>query len=140
MSIRFLLLILFHHTIASDTMQLPIYNGKVLELDSNLFCSRRLGLSILPTSDFAIRSCSDGKVHKIWKMDSNEGYEVMIASGDTFYSYSMIDSIKVKVGETVFKGELIGNKRGINNNDSYIIFSVFKKEKELNEAYLLSFH
>src|ERR1700759_2827220 len=72
-----------------DTMHLPIYNGKIIKFgsDSTPFHERRVGICIAPTNDFDIRSCSYGKVHKIWKTKGFEGYAVMIASSDTFYTY-----------------------------------------------------
>ena len=115
--------------IARDTMQLPIYNGRVLTLKEKSAPAHR-GIFIQPSNDFNVRSCSDGKVQNVFQVGSD--WAIVIMQNDISYTYAQMDSVTVNPGEFVNKGDLIGQRKLIPNDFKSIIFFVLKGNKELD--------
>ena len=115
--------------VARDTLQLPIYNGRVLTLKEKSAPAHR-GIFIQPSNDFNVRSCSDGKVQNVFKVGSD--WAIVIMHNDTSFAYAQMDSVSVNPGEFVNKGDLIGQRKLIPNDYKSIIFFVLKGNKELD--------
>jgi hypothetical protein len=126
------LVLLLNNSANVDTMYLPILKGRVYDhpADSTLFCKASNGVAILATTDLEVRSCSKGTVVKILKMDHDYGFQVIVKNNDTSFVYSMIDSIAVWPNQNIKLGQSLGWKKP-KSTERYIIFSVFKREKEL---------
>jgi hypothetical protein len=122
--------------ILRDTMRLPINRGRMLTLKEKSSPAHR-GIFIQPTSDFNIRSVSDGKVQNVFKTDA--GWAMVIMQNDTSYAYAQMDSVMVNPGEFVSKGDLIGERKLIPNDYKSIIFFVLNGKKELDpEKFIVS--
>ena len=126
----------FHVHTSVDTMRLPIYGGRILEIKEKSRPAHR-GIFIQPTADFNVRSCSDGKVQNVFKVGAD--WAMVIVQNDTSYAYAQMDSVMVNPGEFVNRGDLIGQRKLIPNDYKSIIFFVLKGEKELDpEKFILN--
>jgi murein DD-endopeptidase MepM/ murein hydrolase activator NlpD len=137
--VHLLFLIFSYHCQAIDTLQLPVANGHVYhpKTDTTSLCRKRNGIYISATSDFNVKSVHQGRVVKIFSMPSGESYAVAIASGGSYFFYGQIYKVSVKPGQTVQKGQIIGElsqQQGLNN---LLLFSVYRHGKEVNEENLL---
>ncbi len=128
MGISFLLICFFTFTGNTDSLQLPIKNGKIIHNKPGVDKLNK-ALLIAPTDDFSIRSCLDGRIAVI---DKDEwGYIVGVKSDSINIIYSVFDSVEVKLNQSIKKGDVIGVKNKSLNDDNYIMFSVFILEKEV---------
>ena len=118
----------FNLHVSVDTMQLPIHGGRILTLEKSAQTHR--GIFIQPTTDFNVRSCSDGKVQNVFKVGAD--WAMVIMQNDTSYAYAQMDSVVVNPGELISRGDLIGQRKLIPNDYKSIIFFVLKGNKELN--------
>ena len=125
----FVLSILMTSHIMADTMLLPLYDGKILSIDDKSKTAKT-GVLIRPSSDFSVRSCTDGKVQSVWQTRS--GWCSMINSNDTLFTYAQMDTVLVNPGWLISKGELIGERKQIMNDYNSIIFIVLKGNRELD--------
>jgi murein DD-endopeptidase MepM/ murein hydrolase activator NlpD len=133
----FIILCLINNSFQNgDTILFPIYSSKIVVQKVDSFAHPN-GILISPTTDFIVKSCSNGLVKSIIKL--HDGKLVVIQStNELFYSYALIDAIKVKKGQTILRGAIIGRVIRKNSNDSYIIFSVLKNNKYVNaKKYLI---
>jgi hypothetical protein len=112
-----------------DTMRLPINQGRILTLKEKNPPAHR-GIFIQPSTDFNVRSCSDGRVQNVFKTGAD--WAMVIMQNDTSYAYAQMDSVTVNPGELVSKGDLIGQRKLIPNDYKSIIFFVLKGNKELD--------
>ncbi len=95
----------------SDTMKLPVFNGIIVASDATRMNGDEApGISIIPTSDFKIKSCSGGEVVYVAFMNDKTYSIVIRAKSDIFYCYSEIDSVVVVKNQTVNSGDIIGIK------------------------------
>ena len=125
------------HT-AVDTMRLPINGGRILEIKEKSRPAHR-GILIQPSTDFNVRSCSDGKVQSVFKVGSD--WAMVIMQNDTSYAYAQMDSVMLNPGEVVNRGDLIGQRKLIPNDYKSIIFFVLKGNKELDpEKFIIYQH
>jgi murein DD-endopeptidase MepM/ murein hydrolase activator NlpD len=120
---------IFHLSATTDTMRLPIYNGRILNLEQKIRPAHR-GILIQPANDFYIRSCSDGKVQNVFQVGSD--WAMVIMQNDTSYAYAQMDSVFLHPGEYVNRGDLIGQRKLIPNDYKSIIFFVLTGNKELD--------
>ncbi|HRG24731.1 MAG TPA: M23 family metallopeptidase [Chitinophagaceae bacterium] len=128
MSIPFLLFFFFTFTGNTDSLQLPIKNGKIIQNKPGVDKLNK-ALLIAPTDDFTIRSCLDGRIAVI---DKDEwGYIVGVECDSINIIYSIFDSVNVKMNQSIKKGDVIGVKSKSLNDDNYIMFSVFLGGKEV---------
>lgn len=109
MAYSFLVLLFLNTNLYNDTLLLPVKNGELIEMTSNDH-PYGLGILISPSSDFNIRSCTDGVVLKISKIDIDYTYQIAIKSKNIIFFYSMMDTVFVKTNEKIKKGEVIGFK------------------------------
>lgn len=117
---------------SSDSMVLPIQNGRILkDRTDSLLTMHPQGVLISPTDDFVIRSCSDGKVNGVIQF-KDESLIIVAASDGKFYTYGMVDHPTVKKGELVSKGSILGRLDNTIGDNNYILFSVSKRENNLN--------
>jgi len=70
-------------------------------------------------------------------MESGDGYEVAIASGSSYFFYGQIYKVNVKPGQTVQRGQIIGKLSSQQRGNNFLLFSVYKHGKEVNEENLL---
>jgi murein DD-endopeptidase MepM/ murein hydrolase activator NlpD len=112
-----------------DTMHLPINRGRILTLKEKSAQAHR-GIFIQPSTDFNVRSCSDGKVQSVFKVGAD--WAVVIQQYDTSFAYAQMDSVVVNPGELLSRGDLIGQRKLIPNDYKSIIFFVLKGNKELD--------
>jgi hypothetical protein len=112
-----------------DTMRLPINQGRILILKEKKSPAHR-GIFIQPSTNFNVRSCSDGRVQNVFKVGAD--WAMVIMQNDTSYAYAQMDSITLNPGELVNKGDLIGQRKLIPNDYKSIIFFVLKGNKELD--------
>jgi murein DD-endopeptidase MepM/ murein hydrolase activator NlpD len=131
MSIPFYLIFLFAFGCNSDSLQLPIKNGKIIQSKQGVDRLNK-AVIIVPGDDICIRSCLDGKISIIDKDES--GYTVCVKSDSITMIYSIFDSIDVKLNENIKRGDVIGLKNKTLNDYNYIMFSVFIFEKEVEAA------
>lgn len=114
-------------------MQLPVRDGFItnLKLDSSLF-EKRVGIDISAQYDFNVFSCSDGKVLKVFKLSSESMYTVVIKFGNRSFVYSQLDTSRVRPGQYVKEGDVIGLKM-VNEKVfyKYMSFAVYEGNKEL---------
>ncbi len=122
-------LAIFNIHTAFDTMRLPMYGGRILDLKDKSSPAHR-GIFIQPSTDFNVRSCSDGKVQNVFKVGAD--WAMVIMQNDTSYAYAQMDSVVVNPGEFVKSGDLIGQRKLIPNDYKSIIFFVLKGNKELD--------
>jgi murein DD-endopeptidase MepM/ murein hydrolase activator NlpD len=122
-----------------DTLQLPVANGYIYhpKSDTELLCRRRIGIYISATSDFSVKSVRQGRVASIFSVASGDGYEVAIVSNGLYFFYGQIHKVRVKTGETVQRGQIIGELSSDSQNKHLLLFSVYKHGKELNEETVL---
>ena len=123
------------HT-AVDTMRLPINGGRILTVKEKSAQVHR-GIFIQPSNDFNVRSCSDGKVQSVFKVDAD--WAMVIMQNDTSYAYAQMDSVVLNPGEFVNRGDLIGQRKLIPNDYKSIIFFVLKGNKELDPEKFIDF-
>lgn len=119
--------------VQKDSMLLPFRDGKIVTLasDTNSFCKARTGICIAPSRDLEVKSCSDGKVVQVIKL-GNLGYQIMVRYDETYYTYSMIDSVYIKSRQLIKEGESLGLFAFKEDRYPYIVFSVFRNKKALN--------
>jgi Peptidase family M23 len=122
-------LAIFNIHMAGDTMRLPINGGRILDLKDKSSPAHR-GIFIQPSTDFNVRSCSDGKVQNVFKVGAD--WAMVIMQNDTSYAYAQMDSVVVNPGEFVNRGDMIGQRKLIPNDYKSIIFFVLKGNKELD--------
>ena len=70
-------------------------------------------------------------------MESGDGYQVAIASGSSYFFYGQIYKVAVKVGQTVQRGQIIGELLSQQGGNNFLLFSVYKHGKEVNEENFL---
>ena len=117
-------------------MRLPINGGRILTLMEKSAPAHR-GIFIQPSTDFNVKSCSDGKVQSVFKVGSD--WAMVIIQNDTSYAYAQMDSVVVNPGEYINKGDAIGQRKMIPNDYKSIIFFVLKGNKELDpEKFIVS--
>jgi hypothetical protein len=119
----------FNIHMAVDTMRLPINGGRILTVKEKSAPAHR-GIFIQPSTDFNVRSCSDGKVQSVFKVGAD--WAMVIMQNDTSYAYAQMDSVVINPGEFVIRGDLIGQRKLIPNDYKSIIFFVLKGNKELD--------
>ena len=129
MMIGIIFLTLFNIHTAGDTMRLPMYGGRILDIKEKSRPAHR-GIFIQPSVDFNVRSCSEGKVQSVFKVGSD--WVMVIMQNDTSYAYAQMDSVMLNPGEFVNRGDLIGQRKLIPNDYKSIIFFVLKGNKELD--------
>ena len=130
------LAILKIHT-AGDTMRLPVNGGRILDLKDKSSPAHR-GIFIQPSTDFNVRSCSDGKVQNVFKVGAD--WAMVIMQNDTSYAYAQMDSVVVNPGEFINRGDLIGQRKLIPNDYKSIIFFVLKGNKELDPEKFIEYY
>ncbi len=111
----------------NDTLQLPIKNGIIVH--SNAYVHRtNKSVLIAPQNDFDIRACLAGEIGGIIKDEG--GYFISVKTDSIITIYSLLDSVKVNLNDSVKKGDVIGSKdKG--SDDNSIIFSVYISGKEV---------
>jgi murein DD-endopeptidase MepM/ murein hydrolase activator NlpD len=123
-------------------MKYPIANGKIVER-ATVYTGPRFGTRINICNDSNVYSCSSGKVLGTINREFG-GREIMISSSnDTFYTYSMLDTILVKKGQQVNVGDILGMKKKNIYDVYFIVFDVStgpgKRSRQLNaENYTIS--
>jgi hypothetical protein len=122
-------LLVLNISIQQDTMLLPIRGGRILSPGDHSK-TKPLGLLIRPSGDDTVRSCSNGKVQRVWQIGKN--WCTTITIEDTSFTYAQMDTVMVHPGEPVNMGDLIGERRMIPNDYNSIIFIVLKGNKELD--------
>jgi Peptidase family M23 len=122
-------LFLLSTSIQQDTMLLPVYGGRIISTEDHVKSKSR-GLFIRPSVDDSVRSCSDGKVQRVWQIKTN--WCITITVDDTSFTYAQMDTFLVHPGELVSMGDVIGERRMIPNDYNSIIFIVFLGNKELD--------
>jgi Peptidase family M23 len=128
-------LLLLNSSIEQDTMLLPFHGGKIV-LPEDHGKNKHRGLFIRPTGDDSVRSCSDGKVQRVWQIGTN--WCTTITVEDTSFTYAQMDTVMVHPGELISMGDVVGERRMIPNDYNSIIFIVFKGNNELDpEKFLL---
>jgi septal ring factor EnvC (AmiA/AmiB activator) len=137
--IHLLLLLCTYHCQSIDTLRLPVANGYIYhpKTDTTLLCRKRIGIYISATSDFNVKSVHQGRVIKVISMKSGDGYEVAIVSGSSYFFYGQIYKVTVKVGQIVQRGQIIGELSSQQGDNNFLLFSVYKHGKEVNEEYFL---
>jgi hypothetical protein len=128
MGISLLLVCFLTLTGNTDSLQLPIKNGKIIQNKPGVDRLNKAVL-IVPTDDIRIRSCLNGKVSNVTKDDW--GYTVCVKTDSVIIIYSVFDSVEVKMNENIKKGDVIGFKNKSSSDDNYMMFSVFILEKEV---------
>jgi hypothetical protein len=128
-------LLVLNSNIEQDTMLLPFHGGRIV-LTGDHAKNKHRGLFIRPSGDDSVRSCSDGKVQRIWQIGTN--WCTTINLEDTSFTYAQMDTVMVHPGEMISMGDVIGERRMIPNDYNSIILIVFKGNKELDpEMFLL---
>ena len=122
-------LAIFNIHTAGDTMRLPVNGGRILDLKDKSSPAHQ-GIFIQPSTDFNVRSCSDGQVQNVFKVGAD--WAMVIMQNDTSYAYAQMDSVVVNPGEFINRGDLIGQRKLIPNDYKSIIFFVLKGNKELD--------
>jgi septal ring factor EnvC (AmiA/AmiB activator) len=137
--IHLLLLLSAYHCQSIDTLRLPVANGYIYhpKTDTTLLCGKRIGIYISATSDFRVKSVRQGRVVKILSMESGSGYEVTVASGNSYFFYGQIYKVSVKPGQTVQRGQIIGELSSQKEDNNFLLFSIYKHGKEINEENFL---
>ncbi|MBX2944149.1 MAG: hypothetical protein KF860_17600 [Cyclobacteriaceae bacterium] len=127
MNIFFLLLYSLAFPNNTDTLQLPIKNGIVGPSNAYLHRTNKSVL-IAPQNDFDVRTCLAGKIEGVIKGEG--GYFIGVKTDSIITIYSLLDSVKVALNDSVKKGDVIGwkDKR---SDDNSIIFSVYISGKEV---------
>ena len=137
--IHLLLLLCAYQCQSIDTLRLPVANGYIYhpKTDTTLLCEKRIGIYISATSDFRVKSVRQGRVVKIFNIESGSGYAVTVASGSSYFFYGQIYKVSVKAGQTVQRGQIIGELSSQEGGNNFLLFSVYKHGKEVNEENLL---
>ena len=130
-------LAIFNIHTAGDTMRLPVNGGRILDLKDKSSPAHQ-GIFIQPSTDFNVRSCSDGKVQNVFKVGAD--WAMVIMQNDTSYAYAQMDSVVVNPGEFVNRGDLIGQRKLIPNDYKSIIFFVLKGNKELDPEKFIEYY
>jgi len=130
-------LAIFNLHTAGDTMRLPVNGGRILDLKDKSSPAHR-GIFIQPSTDFNVRSCSDGKVQNVFKVGAD--WAMVIMQNDTSYAYAQMDSVVVNPGEFINRGDLIGQRKLIPNDYKSIIFFVLKGNKELDPEKFIEYY
>lgn len=127
--------------IYSDTLLLPLRNGKVKDnsISKEIF-HERLEAIIYPTNSLVVRSCSDGIVLNIFRSDGR--YEIIIKSDSLAFTY-ILDAVSIKCGKYIKKGEEIGKLNPNSSDGAYkensLIFIVTKNDRILDAKKFLVF-
>ena len=122
----------------SDTLLLPIQNGKVVDDSNRSMLAHPIGILIAPTTDFSVQSCSTGKINAVIKLQDNTFLVVVASSNSIFYSYGLVDEVTVQKGQAISQGAVLGRLKNSPEELNYLAFSVSRDNKDLNaEKYLV---
>lgn len=111
---------------SDSTLELPVKNGKLIQVEHSIPTS----VEIEVTSDLNIYSLHDGKVKKVTKSE-NFGVNIFIFDllSNLTYCYTLLDNCNVSNGQKIFKGQVIGSKKNLNES---IVLKIFDGKKMIN--------
>ena len=96
------------------------------------------GIEITGSTNAKVNAVFTGKVSNISQIPGS-AYAVIVQHGIYYSVYSNISSVKVKIGETVKSGTLIGYcaSSGNESESSVLFFQIWKKKQKLNPQFWL---
>ena len=89
------------------------------------------GVGIQTNKDQKVKSVYDGKVLRV-ALVPGSGTAVIVKHGQYFTVYSKMKNVKVKTGQTIKRGEIIGEVYTDNSGVSELEFQVWKNSVKLN--------
>jgi len=89
-----------------------------------------LGIGLQTTTDAKVYSSFEGQVRRIFTVPGN-GTTIMVKHGEYFTVYGRLKGVKVKPGERITAGQVLGTVKSINGTSS-LDFQIWKKQKNLN--------
>jgi hypothetical protein len=116
----------------ADALLLPIQNGRIVKDSNRSMMHHPIGILIAPTNDFEVRSCTNGKISAVIKLQDNKSLIVVASDKITYYSYGLVDEVAVEKGQTISKGSVLGKLKNIPGELNVLAFSIRREGKDLN--------
>lgn len=115
-------------------LNLPLQNGTIVAYKND----SGMGVEILPTDNFEVKSCSDATIHFAALMDFNKR-TLVIARKDSIDFIYVLDSSFVVKGQKISKGMVIGKLSDINKEQEPLIFYVKVEGKDVNPRHYMTY-
>jgi murein DD-endopeptidase MepM/ murein hydrolase activator NlpD len=115
-----------------DALLLPIQRGIIIKDSNRSMMHHPMGILIAPTNDFEVRSCTNGKINAVIKLQDNKSLIVVASDKNTYYSYGLVDEVAVEKGQTISKGSVLGKLKNSPGELNVLAFSVSRDSKDLN--------